>query len=112
MDGIPHLVGLSEAMHDSHKASRTNYWVLERAGDYSLVALQPLSGRKHQLRIHLAQELAMPIVGDTLYQGDHHSPAPSILLHCFCIKINVCSTSHMFKPMLLVPHVRLYTRPP
>ena len=37
--------------------------------DFSLLKLQPATGRKHQLRIHLAH-LGHPIVGDKLYGGD------------------------------------------
>jgi len=37
--------------------------------DFSLVRLRPYTGRKHQLRIHLAH-IGHPIVGDKLYGGD------------------------------------------
>lgn len=39
---------------------------------YSLVALQPLTGRKHQLRRHLAH-LRHPIVGDTSHGDGKHN---------------------------------------
>ncbi len=39
---------------------------------YSLVALQPLTGRRHQLRRHL-KHLSHPIIGDTTYGKSAHN---------------------------------------
>jgi 23S rRNA pseudouridine1911/1915/1917 synthase len=36
---------------------------------YALVEAKPLTGRMHQIRVHLAQ-LGLPIVGDKLYGAD------------------------------------------
>ena len=49
--------------------SRTRYRVIERAGNSAAwVELQPLTGRTHQLRVHMAA-IGHPIVGDGKYGG-------------------------------------------
>ena len=50
----------------------------QRAGPLSRLALEPLTGRSHQLRVHTAA-MGWPIAGDALY-GDADS-APRLLLH-------------------------------
>ena len=54
--------------HDTGKPALTNYLVLERLADSTLVLLRPHTGRSHQLRVHMAS-LGHPILGDNLY-GD------------------------------------------
>ncbi len=48
------------------KPSRTAYTVLERRGACALLALHPLTGRTHQLRLHCAYN-GFPILGDPQY---------------------------------------------
>jgi len=48
------------------KDSQTNYVVLARQNDKTLVKATPKTGRTHQLRVHFAS-LGHPILGDTLY---------------------------------------------
>jgi len=50
------------------KAARTDYELLETLanGKFSLVQLQLYSGRKHQIRVHLAHA-GVPLVGDKQY---------------------------------------------
>ncbi len=48
------------------KASQTRYRVLGRSSSTTVLALQPLTGRTHQLRVHLAH-LGHPLVGDRRY---------------------------------------------
>ena len=57
--------------------ARATVSLLERQGERALVALEPETGRTHQLRVELAHEGA-PVAGDSLYGGDH---APRLMLH-------------------------------
>jgi tRNA pseudouridine32 synthase / 23S rRNA pseudouridine746 synthase len=49
--------------------SFTRYRVLSRVDGLALVALQPETGRTHQLRVHSAA-MGWPIAGDKIYGGD------------------------------------------
>lgn len=51
------------------KPSKTLYTLLERQGEVSLVSLQPVTGRTHQLRVHCAY-MGYPIVGDPQYGSE------------------------------------------
>ena len=53
---------------DIAKNAVTYYEVAERFRGYTLVQLQPKTGRTHQLRVHMSH-LGHPIVGDTMYGG-------------------------------------------
>lgn len=60
------------------RRSTTRWQVRERAAAATLVELEPVTGRSHQLRVHLAW-LGCPIVGDRLYGGGD-DPAPPLAL--------------------------------
>lgn len=69
------------------KPAVTHYAVVESTGGYSLVKLTPLTGRTHQLRVHL-KHLGHPIVGDDMYGG---SPADRLYLHAESLEITLPS---------------------
>ena len=60
------LPSLLRYISPTGKPSRTRYRVLERFDGHSLVELEPLTGRTHQLRLHCAH-LGCPILGDPQY---------------------------------------------
>jgi len=65
------------------KPSQTRWRVLayDEQADTTRVELEPLTGRSHQLRVHL-QALGHPILGDTLYApSEVQARAPRLLLH-------------------------------
>ena len=68
-----------DAVHG--KASITHWRVLgyDAAVDTTRVELEPLTGRSHQLRVHL-QAIGHPIVGDVLYAPPALA-APRLMLH-------------------------------
>lgn len=68
-------------------AAFTRYRVLGRADGLAFLALQPETGRTHQLRVHCAA-LGMPIAGDRIYGGDRAMAASRMLqLHAWRIVI-------------------------
>lgn len=58
---------------EAGKHSQTNFTVLKTWGGYSLIECELLTGRKHQIRVHLSH-LGHPIVGDKIYahQGKYY----------------------------------------
>jgi tRNA pseudouridine32 synthase/23S rRNA pseudouridine746 synthase len=64
------------------KPSLTRFTLLscDALNNTSFLELEPVTGRTHQLRVHLA-EIGHPILGDTLYGGDVASAADRLLLH-------------------------------
>lgn len=63
----------------------TRYRLLVPGEGRSLVSLEPVTGRSHQLRVHLAS-LGCPVVGDLRY-GPGPALGPGILLHCRRLEI-------------------------
>ena len=68
--------------HESGKPSLTRYRLLahDAPTDTSRVELEPVTGRTHQLRVHLAA-IGHPILGDALYGGEAEGKAGRLLLH-------------------------------
>jgi tRNA pseudouridine32 synthase/23S rRNA pseudouridine746 synthase len=70
--------------HDTGKPSLTHYRVVgetcvDGVGTLTRIALAPVTGRTHQLRVHLAS-LGCPIAGDPFY-GVPGDPSPRMMLH-------------------------------
>lgn len=58
--------------------AHTIFRVLVRGGGASLLEARPLTGRTHQIRVHLSH-CGLPVVGDRAYGG---APALRMMLHC------------------------------
>lgn len=79
--------------HTLGKPSLTRWRVIEHgvkgqhSGGHTRLALEPVTGRSHQLRVHLLA-LGHPILGDMLYgPAGHPAEAPRLLLHATRLRL-------------------------
>ncbi|MBL8329024.1 MAG: RluA family pseudouridine synthase [Rubrivivax sp.] len=69
------------------KPSLTRWKVLQRAPHHTRLELQPVTGRTHQLRVHLAA-IGHPILGDRLYADALTlQAAPRLMLHAWRLSL-------------------------
>ncbi|HKS86607.1 MAG TPA: RNA pseudouridine synthase [Pseudolabrys sp.] len=74
---------------DQHGLPSTSTWkVLGRGAGMAWLALEPLTGRTHQLRVHCA-EMGWPIIGDTIYGNAPRADAPSLHLHARTVTVPI-----------------------
>ncbi len=77
------------------KESVTFYRVIKTNGKYSLLELKPITGRTHQLRVHM-KYLGHPIVGDVVY--GEHDDADRLYLHAGELEITLpCGERKVFR---------------
>jgi RluA family pseudouridine synthase len=60
--------GRMRVSHSSGKLSETVVWVEESFPAHTLLACEPLTGRTHQIRVHLSA-IGLPILADPFYGG-------------------------------------------
>jgi tRNA pseudouridine32 synthase/23S rRNA pseudouridine746 synthase len=82
---------------ENGKPSQTKWQVIKQNKNKTLVRLTPLTGRTHQLRVHM-NELGHPILGDRFYAHDEalnmsnrlclHASAITVMQPIKKIKIN------------------------
>ena len=75
--------------------------ILKAATDYSYVELNPITGRKHQLRKQL-YNIGNPIIGDDKYFIDRRADktkykSKNLMLHAYKIKFMIENTQYNFK---------------
>jgi len=74
--------------YQTGKPAVTHFKVLQQLPDRALVELLPVTGRSHQLRMHMLA-LGHPILGDNFYAHDAaRLAAPRLLLHAASLQLN------------------------
>ncbi len=66
--------------HETGRPAQTDWTVLSRDDAETRMELRPLTGRSHQLRVHMAA-LGHPILGDPLYATGPATDFPRLMLH-------------------------------
>jgi 23S rRNA pseudouridine1911/1915/1917 synthase len=61
-----HRLKMCSTLH-SGKQAATNYRLINSFGNLHQLELKLESGRTHQIRVHLAEQLRLPVLGDQLY---------------------------------------------
>jgi tRNA pseudouridine32 synthase/23S rRNA pseudouridine746 synthase len=78
--------------HERGKSALTRFEVLERKQDRTRVLLKPVTGRSHQLRIHM-RELGHPILGCDMYAHEKAlGMAERLMLHASTLEFQHPST--------------------
>ena len=95
---------------DDAKFALTEYAVIGTAGtEFAWVAARPITGRTHQIRVHMAS-LGTPIVGDFKYGGTDARPSGAIAdklhLHARSIDIGRPDGGRLQATAPLPPHMR------
>jgi tRNA pseudouridine32 synthase/23S rRNA pseudouridine746 synthase len=81
-------VKVSDPAHPEAKAASTRYRTLASSEAAALLELRPLTGRMHQLRVHLAH-VGRPIAGDPRYGGAlvlQGAAVPRLMLHAAALE--------------------------
>ncbi|KAK3536909.1 hypothetical protein QTP86_027077, partial [Hemibagrus guttatus] len=94
--------------HRQALSAVTRYKVLDSSSGCSLVELQPITGVKHQLRVHMALALSCPILGDHKY-AHWNKLAPQKLPESVLRRLGLEQSKTRHLPLHL--HVRQITLP-
>ncbi len=72
--------------HAEGRPAVTDWRVVRANDDETRIRLMPLTGRSHQLRVHMA-EIGHPILGDPLYATGAAADFPRLMLHAESLRL-------------------------
>lgn len=72
--------------HIEGRAAQTDWRVIRASDAETRVRLMPVTGRSHQLRVHMAEQ-GHPILGDPLYASGEAGAHPRLMLHAESLRL-------------------------
>lgn len=73
--------------HVNGRPARTDWQVIDRDAETTRVRLFPLTGRSHQLRVHMLAQ-GCPILGDPIYATGPARDFPRLMLHAETLSLH------------------------
>jgi len=95
-------IQMAVGLQGKGKPAISEYFELERFGQHTYLEVHPITGRTHQIRLHLSY-IGVPVVGDTVYGHRHPSLLiDRIFLHAKSLSIKLVGdrVPHTFKAPL------------
>ncbi|MFA6322020.1 MAG: RluA family pseudouridine synthase [Candidatus Buchananbacteria bacterium] len=86
---VAHPKSNLQDIENKDRYAKTKYKILEKFRDYSLLSVQILTGRTHQIRAHLFA-IGHPILGDKIYRPKKN------FIHFFIKKVKVINLDRIF----------------
>ena len=71
-DEKTNTVSIAPKLEERSKEAILEYKVMSTIGDFSLISVNLLTGRSHQIRVQMAKQLNLPIYGDFKYGDKAH----------------------------------------
>ena len=102
-DSSKNKVRITSPKTKDAKQSETNYEYIGQLEKLHLVKLNPVTGRSHQLRVHM-KSLDCCILGDLKYGDSQALPDKSIALHCYQMQIIHPTTKEALKVKANTPN--------
>ncbi|MCH7492944.1 RluA family pseudouridine synthase [Patescibacteria group bacterium] len=105
---VDHKMAAVPAHEGRGRRAITQFELIERLGNYSLIKLSPRTGRTHQIRVHL-NAYGLPIVGDLVYRPKKLKsklPMDRIFLHATYLGFNDIANEWQDYSLILPPKLQ------
>ena len=98
------VVNINETGWGSEKIreATTNFSVIQKFQDFTFLKLFPLTGRTHQIRVHLS-DYGNPVLGDRIY-GKRHT-FERLALHAYSLEFSHPITKNIIRSYSFFPKI-------